>query len=116
MLVQLQEAGIDPCYEQEKMSYTVPESIHTYTPDFPITTRGTGKKIYLEAKGLLTAEDRKKMLNVRASNPDKDIRFVFQRAAAKIYPKSPTTYGDWCDKNGFLWADKGTIPEEWLDE
>jgi hypothetical protein len=28
---------------------------------------------------------------------------------------SKTTYGDWCDKHGFLYADK-LIPEEWIKE
>jgi len=32
-----------------------------------------------------------------------------------LYKGSKNTYGDWCDKHGFLFADK-VIPESWLKE
>ncbi|API58493.1 hypothetical protein BSL82_03555 [Tardibacter chloracetimidivorans] len=44
-----------------------------------------------------------------------DIRFVFSRSSSPIYKGSKTTLGAWCEKNGFLYADK-TIPEEWIKE
>ena len=33
----------------------------------------------------------------------------------KINKKSKTTYGMWCEKNGFKYADK-EIPDEWFLE
>ena len=33
----------------------------------------------------------------------------------KIRKGSKTTYGDWCDKNGIVWAEK-QIPEDWFSE
>jgi len=46
---------------------------------------------------------------------DFDIRFVFSSSKAKIRKGSKTSYADWCNKNGFLYADK-LIPEEWFNE
>jgi len=40
---------------------------------------------------------------------------VFSNQNAKLYKGSPTTYGQWCEKHGFAYANK-TIPEEWLTE
>jgi len=40
---------------------------------------------------------------------------VFTNSNTKINKGSKTTYGMWCSKNGFLYADK-LIPKEWLNE
>ncbi len=108
--------GADYSYESEKFhyKYIVPERLVTerYTPDFPITTK-SGKKIYIETKGVLTAQNRKKYLRVR-NILGIDLRFVFQRDN-KISKLSNTRYSEWAEKNGFLWAIK-TIPDEWLME
>ena len=93
-----------------KMSYVVPASGHVYTPDFQLR----GRAWFVECKGLLDADTRKKMLCVKASNPDKDIRLVFQRDNP-IYKGSKTKYSDWATKHGFKYA-IGAVPEEWLDE
>lgn len=69
----------------------------------------------METKGRFTATDRKKHLLVKAQRPDLDIRFVFSNSRAKLNKGSKTTYADWCNKHGFLYADK-LIPTEWLDE
>lgn len=104
-------------YETETLSYSylVPAVMKNerYTPDFPIITR-TGKKIYIETKGRLTSENRKKYMRVK-NLLNIDLRFVFQKANNKIYKGSSTTYSEWCDKNGFLWAER-KIPDEWLME
>lgn len=97
-------------YETEKISYTVPEKIRNYIPDF-ILPNG----IYVEVKGRLTLADRQKMVWVKNSNPDLDIRFVFQRKNNYIRKGSKTTYAEWAEKNGFPYAE-GTIPDEWLNE
>ena len=82
----------------------------TYTPDFMLDNG-----IIIETKGMFDSEDRRKHLEVKKQHPTLDIRFVFSNANAKLYKGSKTTYADWCDKNGFLWAHR-VIPEEWLKE
>jgi hypothetical protein len=113
----LRSRGIKYTYESETLEYKyiIParQKTERYTPDFPIITK-TGKKIYIETKGKLTAENRKKYLRVK-DLLSIDLRFVFQRPNNKIYKGSNTTYGQWATKNGFLWADK-TMPNEWLSE
>ena len=83
----------------------------TYLPDFVLPNG-----VLVESKGRFTSFDRTKMLRVREQNPEVDIRFVFQRAGNKL-TKSPNslTYGEWCDKHGFLWAETN-IPLEWWNE
>jgi hypothetical protein len=103
----LQEKGVDGEYEQHKINYTIPESKHTYTPDFRLPNG-----IYVETKGRFVTEDRKKHLLIKQQHPHLDIRFVFQNSKNKIRKGSKTTYADWCIKYGFQFADK-TIPEEW---
>lgn len=93
-----------------KMHYVVPQTDHTYTPDFQLR----GRTWFLEAKGVLDAATRAKMLHVKASNPDKDIRFCFQRDNP-IYKGSKTKYSDWATKHGFKWC-IGEIPDAWIEE
>lgn len=95
-------------YETDKLKYTVPEREATYTPDFKLPNG-----IYIECKGRFTGADRKKMILVIKSNPDKDIRMVFQNARVRLSKVSKTTYGEWATKNGIIWAEK-TVPKEWL--
>lgn len=59
--------------------------------------------------------DRQKMLWIKEQHPHLDIRFVFTRSASPIYKGSKTTYAAWCQKHGFLFADK-VVPGEWLRE
>ena len=89
-----------------KIKYDVSET-RTYTPDF-ILPNG----IIVETKGRFVAADRKKHLLIQKQF-DYDIRFVFQNARAKLFKGAKSTYSQWCDKHGFLWA-QGSIPEEWL--
>ena len=95
-------------YETFKIKYEVHEN-RTYTPDF-ILPNG----IIIESKGRFTTEDRKKHLLVKKQHPNLDIRFVFSNSRNKIRKGSKTSYADWCDKNGFLYADK-VIPTEWTE-
>ena len=53
------------------------------------------------------------MALVKEQHKDLDIRMVFMHAKNKIYKGSKTTYADWCNKHGYIWAEK-TIPMEWL--
>jgi hypothetical protein len=93
-------------YETLKLKY-IKTSNHTYTPDF-ILPNG----IIIEAKGRFTSTDRKKHLLVKEQHPTLDIRFVFSNSRSKLYKGAKTTYGDWCTKHGYLYADK-LIPKEW---
>jgi len=96
-------------YEEFKIKYEVNE-VRTYTPDFELPNG-----IIIESKGRFVAADRKKHLLVKKQHPELDIRFVFSNSKNKINKGSKTTYGDWCDKHGFQYADK-LIPEEWIKD
>ena len=106
---QLKEAGIDFEYESFKIEYEVQE-FRKYTPDFKLPNG-----IIIETKGRFVAADRKKHLLIQKQHPDLDIRFVFTNSRAKLNKGAKSTYGEWCDKYGFLYADKW-IPELWLKD
>ena len=107
---QIESKGIKVEYETEKVSYIIPASSHNYNPDFKLPNG-----IRVETKGRFVLADRKKHILVKEQNPQLDIRFVFTNSKNKINKKSKTTYADWCDKNGFKYADK-VIPDEWFTE
>ena len=105
----LKQVGVDGEYEKHKISYTKPETNHTYTPDFRLPNG-----VFIETKGRFVLADRKKHILIKQQHPELDIRFVFQNARNKIRKGSKTTYGDWCTKHGFLYSEK-IIPPDWLD-
>ena len=105
---QIKGKGIEVLYETEKVNYIIPASTHTYNPDFKLPNG-----IRVETKGRFVAADRKKHLLVKEQNPELDIRFVFSNSKNKISKNSKTTYGMWCEKNGFKYADK-EIPDDWF--
>lgn len=109
LVKQLDELKAKYKYESLKIKYTVPEKVHTYTPDFVLANG-----IIVEAKGKLTSADRKKMMLVAQQNKQLDIRFVFMQDN-KLSKVSKTKYSDWASKNGFQYAFK-QIPESWLEE
>lgn len=104
---QLTKAKVKFSYETTRISYEINE-VRKYTPDFIL-----GNGIIVETKGRFVVADRKKHLLIKKQHPHLDIRFVFTNSRAKINKGSKTTYGMWCDKHGFQYADK-LIPEEWL--
>lgn len=106
----LQQMGVNVEFESIKVGYTVPETKHTYTPDFTLPNG-----ILIETKGKLEPKDRAKHIFVKRQNPDLDIRFVFMRPNDPINKGSKTTYANWCDTNGFRWATK-LIPQNWVEE
>ena len=93
-------------YEEERLPYVLECD---YIPDFRLANG-----IYLETKGLLTYEDRRKMIAVKKRHPEKDIRFVFMRPENTISSQSRTTYSQWSEKNGFPWCHYQRIPTSWL--
>lgn len=106
---ELKAKGVSFGYESAKIKWT-DHKIRTYTPDFFLPNG-----IIIETKGRFTAADRRKHLEIQKQHPDQDIRFVFDNANNKLYKGAKSTYADWCDKNGFKWAEK-SIPEAWLNE
>lgn len=118
--VQLGRSGVASEFEAKWIPYDVPARTAKYLPDFCIDRTN----IILEAKGRFGghksdaqgAKERQKMILLKEQHPEYDIRFIFQRAAAKIYKGSKTTYAKWADDHGFSWADKGTVPTAWIAE
>jgi len=105
--------------KKKKVKYTYEETkikwedfrIRTYTPDFVLHNG-----IIIETKGRFIAADRRKHLEIkRQYGKEYDIRFVFSNSRSKLYKGAKSSYGDWCNKNGFLYADR-EIPEEWINE
>lgn len=101
---------IDGEYEKNKINYVIPESKHSYRPDFKLPNG-----IFIETKGRMMKIDFDKHILIQNQHPELDIRFVFQNSKAKIRKGSKTTYADWCNKHGFKFADK-TIPSAWILE
>lgn len=103
----LNDLGVAYEYEpkDKKVRYVVEAS---YLPDFILD----GQAYILEVKGYLPSEDRSKYVWIKKSNPDIDIRFVFDRASTPITKNSKTTYAMWADKHGFKWCEK-IIPPNW---
>lgn len=97
-------------YEERKIKW-LDSKMRTYTPDFELPNG-----VIIETKGRFVAADRRKHLEIKKQFGDKyDIRFVFTNSRSKLYKGAKSSYADWCNKHGFLYADK-TIPEEWLNE
>jgi hypothetical protein len=82
----------------------------TYTPDFELDNG-----IIIETKGIFSASDRRKHLEIQRQHPKLDIRFVFSNANAKLYKGAKSRYCDWCENHNFKWAHR-VIPEGWLLE
>ncbi len=105
----LKKRGIGFTYEELKIKWVDPKT-KTYTPDFVLDNG-----IIIETKGRFISPDRAKHLAVRSQYPELDIRFVFTNSKSKLYKGSKTTYGMWCNKYDFKYADR-YIPEAWLKE
>lgn len=106
----LTSKGVGFTFEELTLPFVEPAKGRKYTPDFLLTNG-----IIVESKGRFLTEDRQKHLLVKAQHPHLDIRFVFSNSKTKINKRSTTSYADWCEKNGFIYADKD-IPDAWLRE
>lgn len=93
-------------YETTKLKYMVE---HTYNPDWRVK-----ENVYIETKGLWKAADRAKHLHIREQHPDVTVYLVFQNPNNRLSRVSKTTYGEYCDKHGILWATIDSVPEEWF--
>lgn len=98
---QLQKAKVSFKYEAEKFAYVIASH---YTPDFVLSTP-TGK-VYIETKGYLRPEDKRKLVAVKKYNPHIDLRILFYSSNKK--------YIKWAEKNGIRWA-IDIIPKDWLE-
>lgn len=113
--VLIRAAGYEPNYEVELLPY-VTESI--YVVDFAVYRLGAKRGgMYLETKGYMPAEDRKKILAFRRSNPDIDFRLVFQNPKSVINTRAKrrVTYGAWATGHGITWGTLEDLPK-WLKE
>lgn len=97
-------------YEKVKIKYTKPARVSSYCPDFVLSNG-----IIIETKGRFLTDDRQKHLLIKEQFPEIDLRFVFSNSSTKLSKASKTTYAAWCEKHGFLYADK-LVPVEWLQE
>lgn len=110
ILADVEDHAITPNYEATRLEYVIPETRHTYTPDFHLSPH-----ILIETKGRWTVDDRLKMLYLVEQHPELDFRMVFQNANQKIKKGSKTSYADYCEKHNIKWANK-VIPDEWYDD
>jgi predicted nuclease of restriction endonuclease-like RecB superfamily len=101
---QLKRSKIIYGYETERIPYVLAGH---YIPDFIIQTQ-LGK-VYVECKGYLRPEDKRKLRAVKRQHPEMDLRLLF-------YGESTKRERDqirWATKNGFKFA-IDTIPKDWL--
>jgi hypothetical protein len=112
-LLRLKKGGVvsDWTYEEDYITYKLE---HKYNPDFKLVGK-YGRVMYIETKGYFKSKDRTKHKKVKAQNPEYDVRFVFMNSRTRLNKNSKTTYGSWCTKNGFQYADR-RVPNEWLRE
>lgn len=94
-------------YEPDTFEYFLKPK--KYTPDVKLPNG-----IYVEIKGEFDTKDRTKHRMIQEQHPHLDIRFVFQKDQP-LYKGAKSTYSQWCDQRGILWA-VGEIPKEWIDE
>jgi Autographiviridae endonuclease I len=99
--LQLKRSKLSFKYEGEKIPYVLAGH---YIPDFVLQT-STGT-LYIETKGYLRPEDKRKMCAVKKQHPELDIRIVFYAKRVKQIT--------WAEKAGFKWAIE-KIPKEWLE-
>ena len=115
---ELDKKGIKWQYEKHSYDYHMCRKwcadcdvkYQTYTPDFFLIDH----KIFLECKGKMTLDTRKKMVAVKHHNPDLEIKMVFGYAKNKLSTaKNATRYWQWAEKEGFGWSDKEVL-KEWV--
>lgn len=81
-----------------------------YLPDIIL-----GNGIVLEVKGRFTTRDRKLIMGVRETNPEMDIRMVFDRDN-KLSAGATSRYSEWCAKRDIKCCFKGSVPPHWIKE
>jgi hypothetical protein len=122
--LQFKQAKVRVKYEPYKMEYYVKAKggfcldcgkndiwvKRYYVPDWV----SEDDQLIVESKGKFTSAMRTKMLAVRQSNPDKDIRMLFMRDNW-LTRKKQQKYSEWAEKHGIPYA-IGEMPKEWIKE
>jgi hypothetical protein len=97
---QLKTAKVRFSYEPERIPYVVAGH---YICDWVVWT--PLGKVYIETKGYLRPESKRKMIAVKRQHPEIDLRILFyENRKAQI---------KWAERNGFRYA-IGKIPDDWL--
>lgn len=104
VLEELRENKVSFTFEGLKLSYTV---VATYKPDIVLPNG-----VIIEVKTFLPYDEQRKLRAVKESNPDLDIRLLFEKPDKKL-PNSTLTHGEWATKYGFKWTE-GRVPAEWI--
>jgi hypothetical protein len=102
-------------YEPDSFEWIPPTKPRHYTPDYRFKKKTKGY-MYVEYKGRLDLDTRKKMESVKAQHPTLDIRLIFKKPNNKIYKGSPTTYYQWALDHGFKVSEDAWMPEAWKKE
>lgn len=98
---QLKRSKVSFKYESEKIPYVLAGH---YIPDFVLVT-STGK-VYIETKGYLRPEHKRKMVAVKKQHPEIDLRILFYSPKKKDIK--------WAERIGIKYAFE-KIPKEWLN-
>ena len=97
---QLTEAGIKFQYEPERIPFLIAGH---YLCDWLLHT--PLGPIYVETKGYLRPESKRKLIAVKKQHPELDLRLLFyENRKAQV---------KWAEKHGFKYA-VGMMPEDWL--
>jgi hypothetical protein len=104
----LEARGIKFEYEERKIPFVQPAKKRTYLTDFTFPNG-----VVVESKGRLTRLEREKLLLIKQSNPDLDLRLLFMRDN-KLSRTSRKKYSDWANEHGIPCAIGTTVPEGWL--
>lgn len=103
---QAQKQGLHFDYEPERFAYT---RLGHYTPDWRIAPG-----VFIETKGYLAPSNRANLLSFREQHPNIIILLLFANAENKLNSRSDTTYAQWAERHGFVWADfRSGVPVEW---
>jgi hypothetical protein len=98
----LKDAGLPFEYEKHKFKYQYkPQS---YTVDFTLR-EASGNLAHFEYKGKLDGPTRKKLRAIKDSNPELDLRLVFEKPNNKLYKGAKMRYWEWADRYNFVWYD-----------
>ena len=104
--------GVEFEFEPHSLPYSVTRD---YIPDLLIG------EMYIEIKGYFRQDAQRKMRAVKKQHPEKDIRFLFQRADATIQGAKKRKDGtkmtcrEWAERYGFQYAQGEEIPEQWIN-
>ena len=104
--------GVEFTFEPHSLPYSVTRD---YIPDLLIG------EMYVEIKGYFRQDAQRKMRAVKKQHPEKDIRFLFQRANATVQGAkkrkdgSKMTCKEWAERYGFQYAEGEEIPEKWIN-